>query len=50
MTTTSSEWEKAPEPTAPGYGDQGPAGAGRDAETEEKTAEAEDKPQPGGQD
>jgi hypothetical protein len=43
MTSTTRSEEKSPAPTAPGYGDQGPAGAGRDADTDD-AAETEDGP------
>jgi hypothetical protein len=45
---TNVEREKRPVPTAPGYGDQGPAGAGRDLDTHEEAAEPEDQPGPDG--
>ncbi len=38
--------ERDPEPNAPGYGDQGPAGAGRKPDEEDKAAEIEDEPEP----
>ena len=34
------------EPNAPGYGDQGPAGAGRESEPQKKTAKDEEEPEP----
>ncbi len=47
MTSTTKPDDKSPAPTAPGYGDQGPAGAGRDAEQQD-AAEAGDEPGSGG--
>jgi hypothetical protein len=35
-----------PEPTAPGYGDQGPAGGGRDPAEHDESAETEDEQEP----
>ena len=43
--TTSSDPKKI-EPTAPGYGDQGPAGAGRDVDQNDMATETEDEPEP----
>jgi hypothetical protein len=48
MTSTTRSDEKSPAPTAPGYGDQGPAGAGREAEQQD-AAEAGDKPDSDGE-
>lgn len=46
---TNSEAGKEPAPVAPGYGDQGPAGAGRAPENDD-AAETDDEPvdDPGG--
>lgn len=33
-------------PTAPGYGDQGPAGGGRDGPENDEAAETEEEPEP----
>lgn len=44
--TTTSDPKQEPRPTAPGYGDQGPAGDGRDQEQNDEAAESEDEPQP----
>lgn len=43
MTTNS---DPKPEPNAPGYGDQGPAGGGRDAAENDEAAETEEEPEP----
>lgn len=43
---TSSDPRESPRPTAPGYGDQGPAGAGRDVDQNDMAAETEDESEP----
>ncbi|NNM78174.1 hypothetical protein HJG53_14870 [Sphingomonas sp. ID1715] len=43
MTSTTKSDEESPASTAPGYGDQGPAGAGR-TQKQEDAAETEDGP------
>lgn len=37
---------KGPRPSAPGYGDQGPAGAGGDVDQNDMATEVEDEPEP----
>ena len=45
----TAERERASEPTAPGYGDQGASGGGRDRSDEnDATAGPEPKPRPDG--
>lgn len=39
----SDRREQEPAPTAPGYGDQGPAGAGRDGEQPQPAEQDEEK-------
>jgi hypothetical protein len=43
MTTNS---DPKPDPNAPGYGDQGPAGGGREPSGNDEAAETEDEPGP----
>jgi hypothetical protein len=43
---TSSDPKAEPRPNAPGYGDQGPAGAGREPSGQDEAAETEDEPEP----
>lgn len=43
---TSSD-QREVRPTAPGYGDQGPAGAGRDVDQNDMATETEAEPEPG---
>ena len=45
MMTISSD-PNAPRPNAPGYGDQGPAGAGGDVDQNDMATETEDEPEP----
>jgi len=44
--TTTSDPKPEPRPTVPGYGDQGPAGGGRDQQQDDKTAETENEAEP----
>jgi hypothetical protein len=44
--TTRSDPKGEPRPSAPGYGDQGPAGGGRAPSEQDKAAEVEEKPEP----
>lgn len=47
---TDAERDGRPEPEAPGYGDQGPAGAGRDPDVKkEDAADHGDEPEAGGE-
>jgi hypothetical protein len=43
---TISPDPKEVQPTAPGYGDQGPAGAGRDVDQNDMATETADEPEP----
>jgi len=45
MMTISSD-PNQPRPNAPGYGDQGPAGAGGDVDQNDMATETEDEPEP----
>jgi hypothetical protein len=44
--TTSSDPKGEPRRNAPGYGDQGPAGGGRDPSKHDEAAEVEEEPEP----
>ena len=43
---TKSADPKEPRPNAPGYGDQGPAGAGGDVDQNDMATGTEDEPEP----
>jgi hypothetical protein len=43
----SPERERSPQPTGPGYGDQGPAGGGRDPADQEHVTQDEDEDRSG---